>query len=389
MAYNEKPTNVYPPNPLPDTFIKGQEIDRQIRQSINASNVIHHDYETVVVNKIILNEPFSRGVIEGTFTKNGKSVSNVKPLSPNQITVPVEGEKVFVTEIDGDFYYTDILNSKGIPNENSTGQVGDVTFSGDFKRKNQNAVAIEPGCILFEGRTGQSICFSQTTEQKPIIHIRTNDSEDAIIEKPNLEKDDSSIYLTSDGIEGMTFDGEEVKGKNVIIQSDNILINGRKKVRISSSKKRDIEITAGKGIILNPGEKQTIKMGDPKAPMLPTVNGQKLLEFQTSILGILTGINNILVSISAGPAALVKIANDARKLVNDVTTVKDSILKLEFLNFEVMTADPNFKIPERPKIPEVPEIPKTDFKVPELPEIPSTPDIKKLSVEDQLKNLKQ
>ena len=388
MAYKEKPTNVYPPNPLSDTFIKGPEIDRQIRQSINASNVIHHDYETVVVDSIVLNEPFSRGSITGTFTKTGKVIGNVKPLSPHKITVPVVGEKVFVTEIDGDFYYTDIVNEKGVPNNNIASPIGNAIELDDFKTKNQNAVTIEPGCILFEGRTGQSICFSQTKEQKPIIHIRTNDAVDEQLEEPNLQDDDSSIYLTSDGMEG-TFDGNPITGKNVIIQSDNILINGRKKVRISSSKKRDIEIKAGKGIILNPGEKQTIKMGDQRAPMLPTVNGQKLLEFQTSILGILTGINNILVSISAGPAALPKIANDARKLVNDVKTVKDSILKLEFLNFEVMTADPNFKIPERPEIPEVPKIPKTDFKVPELPEIPSTPDIKKLSVEDQLKNLKQ
>ena len=386
MAYKEKPTNVYPPNPLSDTFIKGPEIDRQIRQSINASNVIHHDYETVIVDSVILNEPFGRGSITGTFTKTGKIVGNVKPLSPHKITVPIVGEKVFVTEIDGDFYYTDILNEKGIPNNNIASTIGNAIELEDFKTKNQNAVTIEPGCILFEGRTGQSICFSQTKEQKPIIHIRTNDAVDEQLEEPNLQDDDSSIYLTSDGMDG-TFDGNPITGKNVIIQSDNILINGRKKVRISSSKKRDIEIAAGKGIILNPGEKQTIKMGDPRAPMLPTVNGQKMLEFQQSILGVLTGIQSILVSV--GSQNFPKVALDAGNLVKDVNTVKDIITKLEFLNFEVMTADPNFKIPEKPQIPEVPKIPKTDFKVPELPEIPSTPDIKKLSVEDKLKNLKK
>ena len=386
MAYKEKPTNVYPPNPLSDTFIKGPEIDRQIRQSINASNVIHHDYETVIVDSVILNEPFGRGSITGTFTKTGKIVGNVKPLSPHKITVPIVGEKVFVTEIDGDFYYTDILNEKGIPNNNIASTIGNAIELEDFKTKNQNAVTIEPGCILFEGRTGQSICFSQTKEQKPIIHIRTNDAVDEQLEEPNLQDDDSSIYLTSDGMDG-TFDGNPITGKNVIIQSDNILINGRKKVRISSSKKRDIEIAAGKGIILNPGEKQTIKMGDPRAPMLPTVNGQKMLEFQQSILGVLTGIQSILVSV--GSQNFPKVALDAGNLVKDVNTVKDIITKLEFLNFEVMTADPNFKIPEKPQIPEVPKLPKTDFKVPDLPEIPSTPDIKKLSVEDKLKNLKK
>jgi hypothetical protein len=98
--------------------------------------------------------------------------------------------------------------------------------------------------------------------------------------------------------------------------------------------------------------------------------------------------------VSVGSQNFPKVAIDAGKLLRDVNNVKNIITKLEFLNFEVLTADPNFKIPERPTLPEVPELPKTDFKVPELPDvpdisIPSTPDIKKFSVEDKLKNLKK
>jgi len=384
MAYNEKPTNVYPPNPLPDKFVKGPEIDRQIRQSINAGNVIHHDYETVIVDEVTMNVPFSRGSITGTFTKTGNVVSNVKPLSPHKITVPVAGEKVFVTEIDGEFYYTDIVNEKGVPNNNIASRLGSAIELDDFKLKNQNAVTIEPGCILFEGRTGQSICFSQNKEQKPIIHIRTNDGVDEQLEKPNIQNDDSSIYLTSDGMDG-SFDGEPIEGKNVIIQSDNILINGRKNVRISSGKKRDVEIRAGKGINLNPGEKQTIKMGDPRAPMIPTIDGEKLLEFQSDVLTLFTDIQKVMVLVANPPVFIV----EAKKLIDKILRLKDSITKQTFLNKQVLAADPNFKIPERPELPEIPEIPKSDFKVPELPEIPSTPDIKKLSVEDKLKNLKK
>ena len=159
-------------------------------------------------------------------------------------------------------------------------------FEDGFERKNTNQLTLKPGCMLFEGRYGNSIMFHSNDKQKPIISIRTDDATDGVIYDGSPQSDDSSIYLTSDGMDG-TFDGEPIQGKNVLIQSDNILINGREKVRISSSEKKDIELKAGKGIILNPGEKQTVKMGDPRAPMLPTVNGQKLLEFQTSILGIL------------------------------------------------------------------------------------------------------
>ena len=136
-------------------------------------------------------------------------------------------------------------------------------------------------------------------------------------------------------------------------------------------------------------------MGAPRAPMLPTVNGQKLLEFQNAVVGILTGINELLISLGGGPAALPKIANDARVLKNNITTVKDSILNLEFLNFDVMTADPNFEPPQLPsldlpELPEVPEIPEVT--IPDVPDVslPQTPDIneieaRKLEIQQKLK----
>ena len=73
-----------------------------------------------------------------------------------------------------------------------------------------------------------------------------------------------------------------------------------------------------------------------------------------------------------------------------------SVLNLEFLNFNVMTADPNFEppklpVPDLPELPEVPEVPKVDIpKVPEvsLPEVPSVSDseIRKLEILEKLKN---
>ena len=102
-----------------------------------------------------------------------------------------------------------------------------------------------------------------------------------------------------------------------------------------------------------------------------------------------------MISLGGGPAALPKIANDARVLKNNITTVKDSIINLEFLNFNVMTADPNFEPPELPtldlpELPEVPEIPKVDIpKVPDVsvPEIPNTQDteLRKLEILQKLK----
>ena len=63
MAYKEKPTNVYPPNPLSDTFIKGPEIDRQIRQSINASNDLPTLVGTHPESVFIIRLDLTRGIL--------------------------------------------------------------------------------------------------------------------------------------------------------------------------------------------------------------------------------------------------------------------------------------------------------------------------------------
>ena len=52
--------------------------------------------------------------------------------------------------------------------------------------------------------------------------------------------------------------------------------------------------------------------------------------------------------------------------------MSDSILNLSFLNFQVMTADPDFKLPELPELPEVPEIPKADLPQVDVPKVPKT-----------------
>ena len=321
-GYEEPSPNVRAPKPLGNNLLRGPEVDQQINDKLAAFKTKYHDSEPMIVDRVVLNQAYNRGSVSGVTVNSDVRVENVKPENTHIITTPVVGERVNLIKKDGQFYYSSIINTKGQPNENSTATNIVTKFEDGFERKNTNQLTLKPGCMLFEGRYGNSIMFHSNDKQKPIISIRTDDATDGVIYDGSPQSDDSSIYLTSDGMDG-TFDGEPIQGKNVLIQYDNILINGREKVRISSSEKKDI----------------------------------------------LTGINNILVSISAGPSALPKIANDARKLVNDIKTVKDSILKLEFLNFEVMTADPNFKIPERPELPEIPQPPKTNFRIPEKPSL--------------------
>ena len=85
---------------------------------------------------------------------------------------------------------------------------------------------------------------------------------------------------------------------------------------------------------------QTIKMGDPRAPMLPTVNGQKLFELFTGLMKLLSAVPKI-----SNPATAVQAGKD---ILKELPKVTKQVKNKEFLNMQVMTADPGFKVPNIP-----------------------------------------
>jgi len=352
-------------------------IGSMVKKLIASSQYDFFEGEAFEVTEVILNEPGNRGSVRGTFINNPNQEilgGVVKSLTPNITAVPVIGEHVVVTEYNGQHYYTSIINRKGSVNENSIpGASGDYVqntkYGKTFERKDVTPLEISEGCILFEGRFGQSIHFGsrivkktetnadneeiKITKHKPLIKIVAGLR--GTVE--SLNKDDSSIYLEG-GIDDTDNDSKKIQ-----IKSNDIFITGKRNLFL-----------VGDEVFINAKKVGTIKMGDPRAPMLPTVNGQKMLEFQNSILGILTGIQSVLVSVGSG--LLPKVATDAAKLLKDINTVADSILNLSFLNFQVMTADPDFKLPF-----DIPEIPEID--IPKIPEVP------KVTIPPSLENLKK
>jgi len=340
-------------------------IGSMVKKLIASSQYDFFEGEAFEVTEVLLNEPRNRGSVRGTFLNNPNQEilgGVVKSLTPNITTVPVIGEHVVVLEYNGQHYYTSIINRNGSVNENSIpGASGDYVantkYGETFERKNVQPIFINEGDIVFEGRFGQSIKFG-SSKQKPSVKIVAGHRD--IVE--NLSKDDSSIYLEG-GI-----DNTDNENKKIKIKSNDIFITGNRNIFLEAD---EISLNAKKG--------QTIKMGDPRAPMLPTVNGQKMLEFQNSIVGVLTGIQSILVS--AGSQLWPKVGTDAAKLLKDISTVSDSILNLSFLNFQVLTADPDIKLPELPELPEIPEVPKVD-----LPKVDDVID-KALKTKPSLENL--
>ena len=208
------------------------EISSYIKKLIKASQYDYHESEAFEVKQVILNQPLNRGSVRGTFINNpNQEVDIVKPLMPNIVAVPVIGEHVVVIEYNGQHYYTSIINRKGSTNENSIpGASGDyiknTKYGEKFKRKKVKPLEIGEGCILYEGRFGQSIHFDGH-DNVPSIKIRTNiDESDGEFTTENIDEDDSSIYLTSDGLRGKSFEGQKFEGKNILIKSDSIFIKG-------------------------------------------------------------------------------------------------------------------------------------------------------------------
>jgi hypothetical protein len=210
------------------------EISSYIKKLIKASQYDYHESEAFEVKEVILNEPLNRGSVTGNFINDPNQEilgGVVKPLMPNVVAVPVIGEHVVVIEYNGQHYYTSIINRKGSTNENSIpgasgGYTENTKYGKTFERRNVKPLEIGEGCILYEGRFGQSIHFDGH-DNVPSIKIRTNiDESDGEFTTENIDEDDSSIYLTSDGLRGKSFEGQKIEGKNILIKSDSIFIKG-------------------------------------------------------------------------------------------------------------------------------------------------------------------
>jgi hypothetical protein len=270
---------------LPTGFPSFPRISKLVKQLINASQYDFYESESFEVTGVILNEPGNRASVIGKFINNPNQeiigdAGVVKALTPNEIKVPVVGEHVVVTEHNGQHYYEGIINRNGSVNENSIpGASGDYVentkFGETFEKKDVKPLEISEGCILYEGRFGQSIHFGSERvkqygkiEHKPLIKIVAGHR--GITE--NINNDDSSIYL-SGGV-----DNNDNTSKKIQIKSNDIFITGKTNIFLES----DI-----------------IKIGNDANQ--PVVRGKDLKEFLELILDELDGIGSEIGKIVGAP----------------------------------------------------------------------------------------
>lgn len=231
MAYRESSGLEVPSDMKLSRLSTPSQISSYIKKLIKATQYDYRESEALEVSEVLLNDPENRDSIRGTFIVSGEDPGIVKSLIPHITAVPVVGEHIVCVEYNGQHYYTSIINRKSSINENAISGVstnfGDnVKFGKDFERKKVKPLRIGEGCILYEGRFGQSIHLDGH-QNKPTIKISTHvDDKPGGFRGEDIDNDDASIYLVSNGVSG-SFDGQDVKGKKVLIKSDGIFISGR------------------------------------------------------------------------------------------------------------------------------------------------------------------
>ena len=213
------------------------QISNYMKKHQKALESEYHETDRLEVKEVIRNKPGVRLGVRGLLI-NGKSDPGlVIPAQTHTTVVPLVGEHVNVIEREGVVYFTDIANRKGSLNENSIpGVVGDYNqttqYGKDFRRKEVPPISVGEGCIVHEGRFGQTIHFDGH-DNTPKIKISTHELSSLSTREENIDSDDSSIYLLSRGMRDK-FDGDTIEGKKVLIQSDGIFIKGRQEVRINA-----------------------------------------------------------------------------------------------------------------------------------------------------------
>jgi hypothetical protein len=142
-----------------------------------------------------------------------------QPLNPYFKCIPMPGEHVLVVKGDkGRFFYSDVVNLNGKLGENIDSKRASILADGsDFffglfgKPRETKKMDPTEGDVILEGRAGQTIRFTSTSEEsflgklfggksenKPVIMISCNDDEEEGLGNEDIIEDDCSIYLASE-----------------------------------------------------------------------------------------------------------------------------------------------------------------------------------------------
>ena len=301
---------------LPTGVATWSRISSFVKRLIKAYQFEFYEFEALEVESVVLNGKINRGTITGTFVRpEGDSPGAVLPLIPNITQVPVVGEHVLVLEINGQHYYTGVINYNSSVNENAIPTEPNTKLGNSFQRRNVRKININEGSIVFEGRYGNSIHFDRGGDFSPQILLRTNKDFSGQtgdeFTREDIDTDDASIYLVSDGLSSIKFDGEQIVGKKVLIKSNGIFISGDD-VRLGSSVETKIE---------------------------PIVLGNKLKELLDGVFtGTITQNNTTIVANTAKLATLAAIQPPTPQTVDEIKSLGEQNVELTKINIKLQSS---------------------------------------------------
>ena len=346
-----------------DRLAQPEQISSYIKKIVNASQYDYNETEAFEVKTVILNKSINHGGVLGNFinTPDQEVLGGiVLPLSPHITNIPVIGEHVVVVEYNGQHYYTGIINRKNSPNENSIpgvtpGYEPNTKFGKTFERRDIRKVHVNEGDIVFEGRFGNTIKLgSNKKNQAPNIRIRAGQNSVSgsvgLPIKENINEDGSSIYLSTD--ETITlpilkaagapfpFPAHNINGNSIVMNSDRLFFNARKG-NINLRASGDVTLQ-GREVFIHAGKKGTIKLGDPKALFIPTLNPEVINDLMFDIMmTIFDGFTAI--GKATTPPGLVSAAKDIAQIVAQrVPNIVDIVSNEKYFNKEIMIALPGF-----------------------------------------------
>ena len=349
MAYKIDPIDTW--EPIIDGWVTSKELNESYKKS-QKNFVKWYELEPAEVIRVYLDEedlPKLSGTEDTNWKKYGwilarmcknpqQPTVELKPLDTNIKQYPHPGEYVIAVNYFGVNYYTQKLNMHNTVNLNSLPGLSEP--ANPFTKKDWKIKAFSEnfdireiksyeGDMTFNGRFGQSIRFGSnitelvgkvkqnfpkggpldtlgTKEYSPNVIIKAGQSEPEnwslktpnLANKPVLEdinKDDSSIWITTNQIVGLTksvnstvrgVDPKFFDGKQIILNSNRIVFNSKlNSIHLYSN--TDVSIISKRRIILECSEKNRWAggVGGVQLGLSNQIEGGRAVRTDASVFG--------------------------------------------------------------------------------------------------------
>ena len=297
--------------------------------------------------------------------KDLRDLPVAKPLDGSTRTYPLKDEIVLITSAPSSIltdrdkvaYYTRIVSVWNNPNHNAFPPTKDLDLGYEVEEQRMSPLQPFYGDTIFEGRSGQTIRLSSEKHPKNIYTDDSNKgkpfiiiSNGQVLEKggnnftvEDINKDDSSIFLTSDHTVPLKqsrdkykaadiepINAEKYKGKQIILNSGRLYFNSKEEDILFSAKEsfgvtaKDINLD-GKDYIALDAKKIHLGENARLYESQPVILGDSLEYLLDDLLNALTSLSRAMAKAQAGGKPVTSLMKESPKLRGIVRQLKRRI----------------------------------------------------------------